>query len=245
MRDFLVFRLCGPLASWGDIGIGEVRATWPRPSKSAVLGLVAGALGIARTEENQLIELDQNLGFAVRVDQRGEALRDYHTTQTAPSRRNVFHLTRRAELSVGRGELATILSERAYLTNARAVVALWAKGEKPPALAALAQALTRPRFTPYLGRKSCVLAQPMAPQILAGLSLPDVFALFDQRLAEREADLWPGLRIQSDRPDIWFELGAGIDASSGEHVSRRDGLRSRRGWTYRDRPEALLRSEEP
>ncbi|MDD5036069.1 MAG: type I-E CRISPR-associated protein Cas5/CasD, partial [Methylococcaceae bacterium] len=85
MPEFLVFRLYGPLASWGDIAVGEQRPTTPHPSKSAILGLVAAALGIRRDENKRHQDLAAGYGYAVRVDAPGVLLRDYHTTQIPDS----------------------------------------------------------------------------------------------------------------------------------------------------------------
>ena len=49
--DILVFRLYGPMASWGEIAVGENRHTANYPSKSALLGLLGAALGIERDDE--------------------------------------------------------------------------------------------------------------------------------------------------------------------------------------------------
>jgi CRISPR system Cascade subunit CasD len=38
MRDYLLFRLYGPLAAWGDIAVGEYRPSFAHPSKSAIIG---------------------------------------------------------------------------------------------------------------------------------------------------------------------------------------------------------------
>jgi CRISPR system Cascade subunit CasD len=46
--SFLFLRLAGPLQSWGTMECAENRHTGPRPSKSAVLGLIAAALGLRR-----------------------------------------------------------------------------------------------------------------------------------------------------------------------------------------------------
>ena len=98
MREFLVFRLYGPLAAWGDIAVGEQRPTTPHPSKSAILGLVAAALGIRRDEEERQQALAEGYGYAVRVDASGVLLRDYHTTQIPDSTSRLKHLlTRRDE----------------------------------------------------------------------------------------------------------------------------------------------------
>src|SRR5256885_4103212 len=78
IRDYLVFRLYGPMCSWGDIAVGEVRPSTVPPSKSAILGLIAAALGTKRPNmahddaERSALEathsaLAQGYGFAVRV----------------------------------------------------------------------------------------------------------------------------------------------------------------------------------
>ena len=51
MADFLVFQLYGALASWGDIAVGEYRPSQGHPSKSAITGLLAAALGIEREDD--------------------------------------------------------------------------------------------------------------------------------------------------------------------------------------------------
>jgi len=48
MSGFLFLRLTGPLQSWGTMECAEHRHTGPRPSKAAVLGLIAAGLGISR-----------------------------------------------------------------------------------------------------------------------------------------------------------------------------------------------------
>src|SRR5689334_9356211 len=81
MAAFLCFRLHGPLASWGDIAVGERRPSAPHVSRSAVLGLIAAALGIRRDDSDAWGELDRSVGFASRTDAPGELLVDYHTAQ--------------------------------------------------------------------------------------------------------------------------------------------------------------------
>ena len=57
MHEYLLFRLYGSMASWGDIAVGEFRPTFDHPSKSAVMGLIAAAMGIRRDEEERQREL--------------------------------------------------------------------------------------------------------------------------------------------------------------------------------------------
>jgi CRISPR system Cascade subunit CasD len=169
--EFLFFRLYAPLASWGEIAVGERRGSWDRPSKSAVLGLVAAALGIERQERERLAALARGYGFGVRVDAPGVPLRDYHTAQSAREsdlrktrRGDPRPMTRKRELSVKARE--TILSQRDYYADALYTVALWQRDEPPVPLASICDALRKPCFTLYLGRKSCPPALPLSPEIV-------------------------------------------------------------------------------
>ena len=56
MKDYLLFRLHGALASWGDIAVGDIRPSYRYPSKSAVIGLLAAALGVERDEHHKQAE---------------------------------------------------------------------------------------------------------------------------------------------------------------------------------------------
>ncbi|WP_295540003.1 CRISPR-associated protein Cas5, partial [Thiolapillus sp.] len=51
MDDYLVFQLYAPLASWGGQAVGQERPSDDHPGRSALLGLLAAALGIRREEE--------------------------------------------------------------------------------------------------------------------------------------------------------------------------------------------------
>ena len=77
-RKYLVFRLYGPLASWGGIAVGEDRPSLGHPTKSAVLGLIAAALGIRRDAEEIHRNLARAYHYGVLVISAGNHLRDYH-----------------------------------------------------------------------------------------------------------------------------------------------------------------------
>ena len=183
VREFLLFQLYGALASWGEIAVGERRGSWSRPSKSAIIGLVAAALGIERDEGERQSALAAGYGFAVRVDSPGVPLRDYHTVQTAREvdikklrKKDARPLTRRRELSVDNP--MTILSQREYYADALYTAALWARASAPVSLGDLRDALRRPQFALYLGRKSCPPSLPLAPEVVAAQHLIDALATY-------------------------------------------------------------------
>ncbi len=167
MRSYLVFRLYGPLAAWGGVAVGEERPTAHHPTRSALLGLLSAALGLRREATEELVELGRTLCFAVRVESAGVPLRDFHTAQVAAPRRGGVPTTREAQLRGGRHELETILSFRDYRCDALYRVAAWQEGESPRwDLPALAEALARPVFPLYLGRRSCPPGLPLSPRVL-------------------------------------------------------------------------------
>jgi len=70
----LLLRLAAPMQSWGLNSKFTRRQTEREPTKSAVIGLLACALGRKRTESvNDL----NSLKYGVRTDQAGELLTDY------------------------------------------------------------------------------------------------------------------------------------------------------------------------
>ncbi|MFI7425206.1 type I-E CRISPR-associated protein Cas5/CasD [Nonomuraea sp. NPDC049684] len=152
----LVLRLAGPLQSWGDRSTFNRRETRPEPTKSGILGLLAAAAGRAREDR-----LDDLLGLqlAVRVDQPGSLLRDYHTVsdyrgrplpQAGVSAKGVQKPTSPAK--------HTHVTQRFYLQDAVFLAVV----HGPAGLVeTLAEAVQRPAFPLALGRRSCVPAQPL------------------------------------------------------------------------------------
>lgn len=161
----LLFRLYGPLASWGEIAVGESRHSAVYPGKSALLGLMAAALGIRRDEEQRQAALATGYRFAVKVISAGHPLRDYHTAQAPDSVGKFVYRTRRDELVIGKERLGTILSSREYRCDAFSLVAVVAEDNAPYALEEIREALLKPRFHLYLGRKSCPVAAPLNPLV--------------------------------------------------------------------------------
>ena len=186
MADFLLFQLYAPLVSWGSIAVGEQRPSYDYPSKSAVLGIVAAALGIPRTDEAMHERLAKAYGFAVAVLAMGKILNDYHTAQVPKQKKSVVYWTRKAEIEALGGKDNAILSYREYRTDSYYKVALWQLIEDAPFdLDTLKQALYTPRFSLYLGRKSCPPSLPLQACALKGLSLREAFTRYksDSKLA--------------------------------------------------------------
>ncbi len=247
MKTYLIFQLYGPMASWGDIAVGEIRPSFLHPSKSAILGLVAAALGIDRDQEARHRQLAEGYGFAVRVDIAGKPLSDYHTSQVPPSgtgKNKIRFATRRDEIvSLPREKLNPILSKRSYRVDALATIILWERASPPYNLRRVAEALTTPIYTLYLGRKSCPLALPVAAHLIEAESMKE--ALGQVRFKELEA-LDPLFGLRSDSPALYWDVDGEPGVEAEQTFERRDLPLSRKRWQFDSRQEhhATLQKED-
>lgn len=249
MPTFLCFRLHGPLAAWGDVAVGERRPTSPHPSRSAMLGIVAAALRLRRSESDDLSSLDASLDFASRTDRPGELLIDYHTAQgpeeaylrneerIARKAGRPWHrpATRRAEVAARRADLSTVLSQREYRVDALWTIALWLR-EGPRArwtLTDLSAALTRPGFALYLGRKSCPVDVPLEPQLVEA---NDPVAAMAMATFRSDGVLGELFAKKAAHSTVRWE-GTWPGLTPDQTSRRRDRVLSRARWQFTERPE--------
>ena len=177
MAEYLVLALVAPMGSFGGLAGHERRgsnASWP--GRSAILGLIGAAMGVRRDDAQGQARL-RGWRTAVSVLSESRPLQDFHTVQTVPSARIKCPATRRDALSALKPDDNPVITRRDYRTDCAFGVALWG-GEGMDDVQA---ALNAPHFVPYMGRKSCPLAAPMAPepvtaddvaQALAQVTLP-------------------------------------------------------------------------
>lgn len=263
--DYLLFRLYGPLASWGEIAVGESRHSAVYPGKSALLGLLAAALGIRRDEEDRQAALAAGYRFAVKVLSSGHPLRDYHTTQAPDTVGKFVYRTRRDELTAGKSRLGTILSSREYRCDALSLVAVAAKDSAPYSLGEIKDALLKPRFQLYLGRKSCPLAAPLNPLVQPAKGFGEALdnypfgALFISDYLRRKAEqgnlnssrladapILSGLSREDaytfdygHPPARYYWEGEAHDLSPQQTLTRHDQPLSRKRWQFTQRTEYL------
>jgi CRISPR system Cascade subunit CasD len=232
------------MASWGDIAVGEFRPTFDRPSKSAVMGLIAAALGIRRCEEERQRELAQGYLMAIRIDSPGILLRDYHTVQVPPTskgEKKYPFTTRKDELAVAKDELNTILSSRDYRCDTVYTICLWGRTAFPPySIETIKTHLDNPAFVLYLGRKSCPLSLPVHAQILNAENLAEVLGAVcfpdDQFISQL-------LRRHDIR--IFWEGDEKTGFEREHTVTRRDDPSSRKRWQFLERGEHSTRIKKP
>lgn len=134
----ILLKLSGPLQAWGVESHFETRQTDNYPSKSAIIGLIAGAIGYRR-EEEKILELNK-LDFAVRIDQKGVILKDFQT----------------AKMYSEKGDLKrTYVTNRYYLQDAMFIVAI--SNEDENLMKNIYDSLKFPYFQPFLGKRSLPL----------------------------------------------------------------------------------------
>lgn len=155
----------GPMQSWGGPVAGSDRPTLDAPTKSGVIGLVAGAMGIFRDDPHRVADLHARLLFAVREDRGGTLGRDFHTTAGVMNSR-------------GRVSENVVLSRRAYLYGAAFTALLVAADSTDVLLDDLLASLRHPQVPPFLGRRACVSSTRLlaSDRVLEGGSVEELFA---------------------------------------------------------------------
>ncbi len=237
---FLLFTLYAPMGSFGEIAVGERRMSWVRPGRSAVLGLVAASQGIERGDEEAHRQLEAGLYYAVRTDAPGRPLIDYHTAQTPKARKGRRFATRREELESD--GLHTVLSAREWRADACFTIALWPRVGQAVDLDKIANALRRPHFVLYVGRKSAPLGLPLNPEIVESDTFMTAFGA--RHPNEEERKVLERIRI-AGAPGGAIAFDHDVPQASVETrvERRRDGVVSRRRWQFADRLERIVTSE--
>lgn len=233
---FLLLTLYAPMGSFGEIAVGERRMSWTRPGRSAVLGLVAAALGIDRDDDEGHGRLEDGLYYAVRIDAPGRPFVDYHTVQTPKARMGRAFGTRRQELQSD--DLHTVVSSREWRSDAVFAVSLWPRRDRDVDLDEIAVALRHPRFVPYLGRKSAPLGLPLNPAIVEADTFID--ALADRLQSDVEKHVIGRIAgTDAAAMTIAFDHDAPGAPADARVERRRDAIVSRRRWQFADRLEGV------
>ena len=237
MHNYLIFQLYGPMASWGEPAVGEMRHSALYPSKSAVIGLIAAALGIKRDKEEEQQALANSLTFGFKVMSDGSLLRDFHTTQAPGEDRKRMFATREQEINHSNKEkINPILSFRDYRCDAYAIAAVRVTDDGPASLAKIKAALEKPKFTLYLGRKSCPLALPLHPEVVEAKGVSTALNQFNTDIFSgiEATNSWKG--FARHKPYFVWE-GDGYDIKPDMSNTRTDMPTSRKRWQFAKRTE--------
>ena len=213
----LLLRLAAPLQAWGSDSKFETRKTDREPTKSGVVGLLA-AVGLRRDDTEGLARLN-GLRFAVRADQEGSLLVDFHTAKS----RDTSYVTYRHYLQDAVFLAGLESGDEALLRGNHRLIYLWK----------LEAALRHPVYPLYLGRRSCPPTLPLCLGIRQG-SLLDV--LRTEPMQGRKPETGK-LRIVADADPADSAAVPRQDLPvSFSPVHRQYGFRPVREWRL-DRPE--------
>lgn len=164
MNGFIL-HLQGPMMSFGDTGFGQLREAGPYPSRSAVLGILAAALGISRGD-TRLLDLHRALRVHVATVRAGSLGMDYHTVKPSGYEEPDELPNRRSPADVN-----SVQTYRGYHHDAHFVALVG--GNDGDLMAACRKALDEPVFTPFLGRRSCPPATPLRALPVSGDTIVD------------------------------------------------------------------------
>lgn len=225
----ILLKLAGPMQSYGTNSSFETRHTDYYPSKSAILGLLAAASGCRRDKPDTDLALQRwnELQFAVRVDQKGQLLCDYHTAHKykpdgEPER--------------------TYVTRRYYLEDYVFIVAL----SHPDAavIGELETALRAPCFQPFMGKRSL----PVPADFLLGVTDGGVWESL--RAYPWQAKAWYVRRLYRYAAEVSVDVyaDAAILPQSRKHM-RRDRVitfaQTGRKFTYRYEAQAHVTLSNP
>lgn len=179
----LTIKFAAPLQSFGNEASYNHRTSYGHPSKSAVIGMIAAALGYGRSDNH--IQALNDLSFAVRTDQGGRILRDYQ-------------IVRYGEHSIDLKQ-----TYRDYLQDALFIVAVGSNDYN--LMDSIKDALQNPRYQLYLGRRSNPPAGPLIVNSFDELNPVEVLRQLDW-----QANSWYK-KTFSRRQSIYLEIYGDAD----------------------------------
>ncbi|MDO5649797.1 MAG: type I-E CRISPR-associated protein Cas5/CasD [Gallicola sp.] len=183
----ILLKFSGPLQSWGTSSRFEYRYTDRYPSKSAVIGFLAASLGLRREEDEEITKLNE-LDFAIRIDQEGTLLRDFHTAYS--------------NFNKNKKEL-TYVTHRYYLQDAVFVIGIGSSDES--LILRIKESLNYPYFPLYLGRRSL----PVNPDFFMGIEEKGVIESLNT--TPWQAAEWYKRKINSKKEAIDLDVYADGD----------------------------------
>ena len=147
MAELIMLRLEGLLQSWGEATAWDQRGTANFPTKSAIVGLLACAMGMERNSP-EIPLLSGAVSIGIRADRQGILLSDYQTIHGMP----------KIIKADGSERDDAIVSPHWYLQDASFLVVIQtAKAWRNR----IREAMAAPAWCMYLGRKNCVPSRPV------------------------------------------------------------------------------------
>lgn len=169
--------------SFADTGFGQLREAGPYPSRSAVIGVIAAALGVERGN-SRLVDLHQRLRIHTGTAHVGSLLTDYHTV--LPNGYEEYDATR---LRRSGAEGNPVLTDRTYHVDAHFVAFI--SSDDPIIVSECRDAFKNPVFTGYLGRRCCVPTTPLIPETTLETTIVDALGVVMQQTHQQRVNALP------------------------------------------------------
>lgn len=234
----LFLRLEGPLQAWGDTSKFVIRRTMEAPTKSGVLGLIACAMGVARSEVRDCYARLSKLRMGVRIDRPGIRWWDWHTVG---AKTGVLSAQGGVKRNAKTKEPEVLITRREYLADGSFLVAL--QGSEA-LVGEVVKAMQAPKWPLFLGRKSCPPSVPplvlrktengaFEPRIESGVSLESALKLIPWQPRFKNLDAqpkelacileWQATKNQPEAPDnaeVWYDVPVAYTGVAPVHQAR-------------------------
>lgn len=212
----LAIHLDAPMQSWGTSSRFQYRETDAFPGKSAIIGLIAAAMGIDKHAPGEADEIAALAALRLTVlsipkPRSVNRLSDFHTIGGGYDKKGPLHEKLSIPKKASGAPFGTVITRRSYLTDAAFVAIL--EGDAA-LLDTIAAALLDPVWGVWFGRKTCIPASPLSPVIAP--SLREALAALLQKLGRdpAEIDNLEGV-TEEDGPGTWFQMDQPV--AFGQH----------------------------
>ena len=199
-RDAVILlQLRGPMMSFGGVQVHQRFPTGRLPSRSMIVGMLAAALGIRRHEGHKLNALASRVSYACRAEMDSRIMEDYHVADLGLPHmlsENAWSLSGARKVRTGSVKEEKVIQRKEYLTDSSVFVALRIEpnaGIAPGPITSEArtwanslhirevvEALQRPAFPLYIGRKTCVPSRPVLEAVTTAEMMEAVGLLPEQ-----------------------------------------------------------------
>jgi len=218
-RSVLGFLIDSPMMSWGTSSRFNQRETEAWPSKSALIGMMAAAMGIDKfsADESEAIGNLSRLRLTVlRLDRHPgrlpQRLSDFHTVGGGyEPKDSLFDRLSVPRKASGGPSANAVITRRSYLTEAL-FIALWEGNHET--LERIHSALLDPVWGVWFGRKTCIPASPLSPVIAPSLREALADLLQKLRRDPAEIDTLEGC-TEADDTGAWFQMDQPV--AFGQH----------------------------
>ena len=198
MQDYLIIKLQGALQAWGGHTYEDYRPSLIFPTRSAIVGLLGACLGIEREDIQALKTLNESFKLTVRANKRKIIQRENSKEKPPVSMQKItdFHTVQQARKSDGKPRPEAIVSRREYLCDAEFTLALAFIKDTYYGLERVKQAILKPVYTPFLGRRSCPIQSRLFESVVTAENVQAALSLIEPY----HGTLYSELKLEGSTP---------------------------------------------